>query len=96
MMAGAGGRRNASMQRFSGCFVGKTWKHFRANLGVTAATLSGWGDQFLDGGDGTEKRSRKPAFKAKTAPPFPVFPFDVRGIPTFQLRAFLRFLAARF
>jgi hypothetical protein len=37
MMAGAGGRRNASMRRFSGCFVGKTWKHFRANLGVTCA-----------------------------------------------------------
>jgi hypothetical protein len=46
----AAGRRNASLQRFSGCFAVKISKHFSRELGVTAATLSGWRDQFLEGG----------------------------------------------
>jgi hypothetical protein len=54
MMAGAGGRRNASMQRFSGCFVGKTWKHFRANLGVTAETCPAGGISSWTGAQRTQ------------------------------------------
>ena len=45
----AGGRRSASLQRCCGC-CGEDLETLSRELGVTAATLSGWREQILEGG----------------------------------------------
>ena len=49
--AGAGCHASARVRRCCGYCAGKTWRPSRANCGVTAATLSGWHDAFLAGGE---------------------------------------------
>ena len=47
----AGCLDSARARRCSGCCAAKTWRQFRAELGVTAATLTNWHDAFLAAGE---------------------------------------------
>ena len=53
-MVGVGGRPSARRQRFCGS-CGEDLETLSRELGVTAATLSGWRQQFLAGGEANLK-----------------------------------------